>query len=93
MEYTNDQFKDSDINLPDPFLERCTTKKRRDSFPYEGEPSKRCRMDPYSKGVQAGSTDDELCDPFEDYLSRTKSSLSSSVTTTYRRRTVSIAPH
>jgi hypothetical protein len=73
------KFKDSDIKLPDPFLKRCKAKKRhhsRDSFLYEGEPSKRCVTDSLSgKCVKAGSTSSHapVYDPFEDYLNLTES--------------------
>ena len=83
-------FRGSGINLPDPYLERCKTKKRhysRDSF-LEGEPSKRCAMDSRfsGEGMQAGSMKHTLCDPFEDYVNRADNYPSSNVTTTYRKK-------
>ena len=62
--------KESDSDLPDPFLERCRTKKRelRDPF-FEGQRSKRYAIDPLlSQANFVGSTDRELRDPFEDYV-------------------------
>ena len=87
----NDKFKDSDIKLPDPFLERCKAKKRHysnDSFLYEqGESSKRCATDSLRKCMQAGSNH-AFYDPFEDYVKKTENyPPSDSVTTSIRKKT------
>ena len=89
----NDKFKDSDIKLPDPFLERCKAKKRhypKDSFLYEqGESSKRCATDSLRKCMQVGSNH-AFYDPFEDYVKKTENyPPSDSVTRKKTSRTVS----